>query len=208
VYAKDYISTNPEIDKLEFRSYILKYYDYVPVAFCPNCSCSRPNERVRKNPRYLCTACKHEFDSPVYKSVDELISIFFEKEDALDVRDKCFVSKQWKNNNHLSNIKYWFQRERAKSKDDGSIEKEAFLLHLNDSIKYLSFEDTITACRKCAYKFDMQKMELCPQCKEYYKGIQYPTCIQCLPEDRRKAALESIAFGKMMGDMHRDLGVD
>ncbi len=164
---------------------------------------------MKKIPKYRCLGCKHEFDNPVYKSVDELISIFLENEDALEVRDKCFVSKdQWRNNHNLSNIKYWMQRECAKNKDAEAIGKEAFLLYLNDDIKYLSFEDTITACRRCAYKFDIKKMELCPQCKVYYKGIQYPTCIQCLPEDLRKAALESIEFGKQWQQMHKDLGID
>jgi 7-cyano-7-deazaguanine synthase in queuosine biosynthesis len=51
-------------------------------------------------------------------------------------------------------------------------------------------------------------MELCPKCNEYYKGIQYPTCIQCLPEEKRKAALERIKFETDMRDMHESLGID
>jgi hypothetical protein len=82
------------------------------------------------------------------------------------------------------------------------------LLYLNDTIQYLSFADTITACKKCAFNFDINKMELCPACKQYYKGLQYPTCIQCLPEEKRKAALEKIEFGKEMREMHRRLGID
>jgi len=207
-YTKDYINTNPEIDKSEFSDHILKDYDYEPTPLCPNCKSSNPNRRVRKVPQYRCTECKHEFDEPVYKSVDELISIFLENEDAIEVRDKCFISKKWKNEHNLSSIRYWLQRERAATKDASTIEKEAFLLYLSDDIKYLSFEDTITACRKCAYKYDIKKMELCPKCNVYYKGIQYPTCIQCLPEEKRKAALESIEFGKEWQEMHRDLGID
>lgn len=96
---------------------------------------------MRKLPQYRCTECRHEFDSPVYKSVDELISVFFENEEAIEVRDKCFVSKdKWRNKNNLSSIRYWMQRERAKNKDAETIGKEAFLLYLNDSIQYLSFD--------------------------------------------------------------------
>jgi hypothetical protein len=51
-------------------------------------------------------------------------------------------------------------------------------------------------------------MELCPNCKEYYKGVQYPTCIQCLPEEKRKAALERIESGKEWRAMHGRLGID
>lgn len=208
-YTKDYIGSNPNIDKKEFRNHILKNYDYLSVPLCPNCNHRNPNKRMVKVPQFLCTECRHEFDEPVYKSVDELISTFYENEGAIEVRDKCFVSKdKWRNKHNLSNIRYWLQRERAKNKDAEAIEKEAFLLYLNDCIKYLSFEDTITACRKCAYNFDINNMELCPKCKVYYKGIQYPTCIQCLPEEKRKVALEKIKFGKGWQTMHEELGID
>jgi hypothetical protein len=204
-YTRIFKETNSTIDKFEFKEHIIKHYDYVP----PNCGDNRPNKRVRKLPQYRCADCRHEFNEPIYKSLDELIAIFYEDEEALDVRDKCFVSKdKWKNKHNLSNIKYWFQREIAKTKDEEKIGKEAFLLYLDDDIKYLSFEDTITACRRCASNYDLKNMELCPKCKEHYKGIQYPTCIQCLPEDKRKAALEMIEFGKEWQAMHKELGID
>jgi hypothetical protein len=208
-YAEEQRSANPNIDKNEFSDYVLNKYDYIPVPLCPNCQSSNPNKRVRKIPQYRCAACRQEFETPNYKSFDELISIFYENEDAIEVRDKCFVSKdKWKNKHNLSNIRYWLQRERAKDKNSETIKKEAFLHYLNDDIKYLSFEDTITACKRCASSYDLYRLELCPQCKKNYKGIQYPTCIQCLPEEKRKAALESIAFGNEWREMHKELGID
>lgn len=164
---------------------------------------------MRKIPKYRCADCKQEFDEAIYKSADELISIFFENVEAYEVRDKCFVSKdKWRSKHNLSNVRYWLEGERAKNEDAETIEKEALLLHLNDCIKYLSFEDTITACKKCAYNFDIKKMELCPKCKQHYKGLQYRTCIQCLPEEKRKAALEIIEFGNEWREMHKRLGID
>jgi hypothetical protein len=208
-YTEAYISTNPNIDKNEFSIYVLDKYDHVPVPLCPNCKCSNPSKRVRKLPPYRCAACKYEFDNPVYKSVDELISIFYGNEDAIEVQDKCFILKdQWRNKHNLAKIRYGLQRDRAKNKYAETIGKEAFLLYLNDSIQYLSFDDTITACKRCAFNFDINKMEICPECKKYYKGLQYPTCIQCLPEERRNAALESIEFGKGLQAMHEELGID
>ncbi|MFB9841128.1 hypothetical protein [Mucilaginibacter ginsenosidivorans] len=208
-YTETFIGSNSIVDKFEFSEHVIKDYDYVPIPLCPNCEDNRPNKRVRKLPQYLCAVCRHEFDKPVYKSVEELIAIFYENEDAIEVRDKCFISKdKWKNKLNLSNIKYWFQRNMAKTKDNETIGKEAFLLYLDDNIKYLSFSDTITACKKCAFSYDIKNMELCPKCKEHYKGIQYATCIQCLPEDRRKAALETIEFGKEMHAIHKKLGID
>lgn len=208
-YTNQYINSNSKIDKTEYRNHILGDYEYIPVPLCPNCNSKNPNERVREMPKYRCADCKHEFDEANYRSAVELISIFFEDEDAYEVGDKCFVSKdKWKNKHNLSNIKYWFQRNKAKNKDAESIEKKAFLLYLNDNIKYLSFEDTITACRKCASNYDLHRMELCPKCKEFYKGIKYPTCIQCLPEEKRKAVEELIEFGKEWREMEKRLGID
>lgn len=207
--AKAFIAGNPVIDKSELRNYILNKYDYRPVPLCPHCKSRNPNKRARKAPQYLCTACRHEFDETTNKTVDNLISTFYENEDAQEVRDKCFVTNDgWKNKHNLSNIRYWFLREKAKHEDVEDIEKLAFLNYLDDIIKYLSFEDTITACKKCASYFDLYKMELCPKCKSHYKGLQYPTCIQCLPEDKRKDALEKIQIGKNIRAMHKDLGID
>jgi hypothetical protein len=208
-YTKDYIDTNPDTYKCEFSNHILKNYDYMPIPLCPNCKCRNPNKRMRKVPQYLCKGCRHEFDNTVSKTVDELISTFYENEEGDEVRDRCFVSKvEWRNKHNLSNIRYWLQRELAKNEYAEEIEKEAFLLYLNDSIKYLSFENTITACKKCAYNFDMNKKELCPKCKVYYKGIQYSTCIQCLPEEKRKVTLEKKEFGKVWQTMHEKFGID
>ncbi len=200
--------SNTTVDKNEFTEHILKNYDYKPIPLCPNCKCRNPNKRMRKIPKFLCTECRNEFDEPIYKSIEELITTFYKNEEVAEVRDKCFVSKdKWKNQHNLSQVKYWLQRKWAKSNNSETIEKDAFLLYLDDNIKYLSFEDTITACKKCAFNFDINNMELCPKCKEYYKGIQYPTCIQCLPEEKRKAALEIIEFGKEWRAMHERLGL-
>jgi hypothetical protein len=209
IFAKEYIGSKPVINKTEFSNYIFKNYDYLPVPLCPNCKSRNPNKRARKVPQYLCTECRYEFDEVINKSIDELISIFFKNEDALEVRDKCFVTNdRWKNIHNLSNVKYWFQREQVSNQDVENIERKAFLLYLKDNIKYLSFEDTITACKKCSSNFDLHKLELCPKCKEFYKGIHHPTCIQCLPEDKRKIALKKIAFGKQMNEIFKELGID
>lgn len=208
-YTNQYINNNTEIDKTKFRNRVLNDYEYVPILLCPDCKSKNPSERVRKIPKYRCGDCKYKFEEAIFRSASELISIFFKDEYAYEVRDKCFISKdRWRNKHNLSNIKYWFQRKIAKSKDAESIEKKAFILYLDDNIKYLSFEDTITACKKCASSYDLHRMELCPKCNEYYKGIQYPTCIQCLPEEKRKEAKEKIEFNKKMREMEKRLGIE
>jgi hypothetical protein len=208
-YNRLFIDSNDSVEQQEFIEHVKKNFDYDPIPLCPKCNNRYPNKRMRKKPQYLCTECRLEFDEPIYKTIEELIEKFYLDKDATEAHDKCFISKdEWKNQQNLSQVKYWLQREKAKTKYNDEIEKEAFLLYLDDNIKYLSFEDTITACKKCAFNFDMNYMELCPKCKKYYKGVQYPTCIQCLPEDKRKIALEKIEFGKEWQAMHQALGSD
>ena len=207
-YTNNYINNNSEIDKTIFTNHVLNDYEYVPKLLCPKCKIHTPKVRVRSTPKYRCADCKYVFEEAFFRSASELISIFFKDEDAYEIRDKCFISKEWRNKHNLSNIKYWFQRKIAKNKDAESIEKKAFILYLDDNIKYLSFEDTMTACKKCASSDDLHGMELCPKCNENYKGIEYPSCIECLPEEKRKKAKEKIEFGKQWGEMHKRLGID
>ena len=83
------------------------------------------------------------------------------------------------------------------------------MIILQNSKQVISkLDDTITACKKCASYYDLYNMELCPKCKTSYKGIQYPTCIQCLPEERRKEILGIIGFGREMREMHKRFGID
>ena len=207
-YTKIFIDSNKNFDKSELIEHIIKNYDYIPVPLCLSCKGRYPNKRIRKNPQYLCTKCRLEFDEPFYKTTEEIIIIFYGNEEATDLHDKCFITKdKWKNKHNLSQVKYWLQRKKAILENTEAIGKEAFLIYIDENIKYLSFEDTITACKKCAFNFDMNNMELCLKCKKYYKGVQYPTCIQCLPEDKRKMALEKIEFGKARKAMHEALGI-
>jgi hypothetical protein len=209
VYARDYIQANSSIDIVELSNYIQEKYNYVPIPLCPNCKSRNPNKRTRKVPQYLCTDCKLEFDGVVYFSVDELIGFFYQDDTAIAVRDKCFVTRdKWKNRHNFSNIIYWLKRDQVKYNHTEAIETEAFLNYLNDSIKYLSFDDTITACKKCASYYDLYDLELCPKCKVSYKGIKYPTCIQCLPEEKRKSAMAKVEFGIQHRDIEKKLGID
>ena len=210
-YNWKYKETISSVERQEFIYHVKENFDYDPSPLCPKCFSRNPNERIRKKPRYLCRdrECHHEFDEPAYKTVEELIDMFYIDEETADVKSKRFTSRdEYQNVQNLNNIRYWLLREKAKDKYGAEIEKETFLRTLNDNIKYLSFEDAITACKKCASNYDLNNMELCPKCKKHYKGIPYPTCINCLPEDKRKAALEKIEFGKAWQEMHKELGID
>ena len=198
---------NTKIDKEVFINYVTNEYDYVPKLLCPKCEIQTPKIRVRLKPKYRCGDCKYEFENPIFRSVSELVSVLFEDDYGWGVRDKCFISKD-KNKMHLSYIKYLFIQNIALSKNGESIEKQVLLLTLDEEIKYLSFEDSITACKKCASSDDLYGMELCPKCNKNYKGIEYPTCIECLPKEQQIKAKEKIEYGKQMQEIHKKLGID
>lgn len=208
-YNSLYKESSQLVDKHEFIDHVKQNFNYTPAPLCPRCNCRYPSERIRKKPRYLCKECRLEFDEPAHKTVEEIIEIYYVNPDATEVRSKCFISKnQWRNELNLRKIKYWLLREKAKNEYSEQIRKEAFLHYLDDNIKYLSFEDTITACKKCAFNFDFNNMELCPKCRKHYKGIRYPTCIKCLPEEQQKAISERVEFEKSMQAMEKDIGLD
>jgi hypothetical protein len=209
LYTNNYINNNSEIDKTIFTNHVLNDYDYVPKLLCPKCKIHTPKERVRSTPKYRCADCKYVFEEAFFRSASELISIFFKDDYGWGVRDKCFISKdKWKNKLNLPHIKYLFQKKIAKNKDSDSIEKKAFILYLEGNIKYLSFEDAITTCNKCAYNEDLKGFELCPKCNKNYKGIEYSTCIECLPKEQQIKVKEKIEFGKQMQEIHKKLGID
>jgi hypothetical protein len=138
-----------------------------------------------------------------------MVSILYKNEDAPEIRDKCFTTKdEWKNKHSLLDVRYWLQRIKVEEANSVEIERKAFLIYLNDNIKYLSFVDSITACKICASYFDLYKMELCPKCRKKYKDIEYQSCVPCLPEEKRRAALEKIEFGRAMREFEKNQEID
>ena len=59
------------------------------------------------------------------------------------------------------------------------IEKETLITVIDEYLRYISLEDTVTFCKKCAFLWDKKGMDLCPVCKEKYKSIYNKTCYNC-----------------------------
>ena len=208
-FTKKHLDSTPETTITDFTSHLLKEYEYHPIPLCPKCNARKPNKRIRKIPQFLCTDCGNEFEQTTNRSVSDMVSILYQNNEAPETRDKCFATKdEWSNNHSLLDVRYWFQRKKIEAANLDLIERKAFLLYLGDIIKYLSFVDTVTACKKCASYFDLYKLELCPICRLNYKGIDYPSCILCLPEGERKIVLEKIEFGRAMREIEKNLGID
>jgi hypothetical protein len=207
-YTKVHLDSMPEIDITEFTTHLLNEYDYQPVSLCPNCNARKPNKRIRKKPQFYCTECGSEFEQTTNRSLSDMVSILYQNNEAPENRDKCFTKKdKWRNQLSLLAVMYWLQRKKIEAANSDEIERKAFLLYLYDNIKYLSFVDTITACKKCASYYDLNGMELCPICRKNYKGIEYQSCVPCLPEEKRKIVEEKIEFGRAMREFDENLGI-
>jgi hypothetical protein len=203
-YTKAHLDSMPEIDITEYTTHLLNEYDYQPIPLCPSCNARKPNKRIRKTPQFLCTVCGSEFEQTTNRSLSDMVSIMYQNEEAQETRDKCFTTKdEWRNKHSLLDVRYWMQRKKVEEVYADTIQRTAFLLYLDDNIKYLSFVDTITACKKCASYYDLNRMELCPICRKNYKGIEYQSCVPCLPEEKRKIAEEKIEFGRTMREFDK-----
>jgi hypothetical protein len=108
----------------------------------------------------------------------------------------------------IHNIPKKFAQKQTLDNHGQEISKMAVLKVLDDNIRYLSFSETKTYCKACAFSEDINGMDMCPVCRKNYKGIQYKTCVDCLPEDKKIAIKEKIEFAKSMQKMHEALGID
>jgi hypothetical protein len=60
-------------------------------------------------------------------------------------------------------------KQMVKDKYQLKTDRKAMIDYLDARIRYLSFEDTITLCRKCAFSQDINGKNLCPVCRKNYK---------------------------------------
>jgi hypothetical protein len=61
----------------------------------------------------------------------------------------------------------------------GEIMHRATLLSLEEHIRYLRCEDTVTFCKKCAFLWDKKGLRLCRRCYEHYHSFGYAVCWDC-----------------------------
>lgn len=59
------------------------------------------------------------------------------------------------------------------------VTRDAFVKWLDDHIRYMSCEDTITLCRRCAFVSDKTNMILCVICRSNYHSPKFERCFRC-----------------------------
>jgi uncharacterized paraquat-inducible protein A len=183
-YYEKFLDENASnLKSLISKDDILNYIKNAPHEIkmvCPVCSGNFYTRR--KAPIHVCNRCKHEFDEPISKEIPEYVDdLILTEEEKLEIADLKKSSVKFYSDLYPSIIgimvgnKYLFE-----------IEKMAMLNYLDENIEYLSFKDTKTFCKKCAFNYDKMGRDLCPKCRVNYKQIRYETCVDCLPEGEQK----------------------
>jgi hypothetical protein len=57
--------------------------------------------------------------------------------------------------------------------------KQTIIRAIDQDIRYLSMEDTVTLCKRCAFVADRTEMVLCEICKAKYHSKRYDRCSKC-----------------------------
>lgn len=172
----DYYSVNtikkPEVFDEDIR--IFKENNVKIRNACPNCKQLTFRERKTMQPKYFCQKCKNYFDETVeIEYVEKFKSISMNEQ----IIEYILIQKFRENKIEIQN-KLFKQFEKE-------ISKVALLESIELHIKYVSLENTVTFCKKCASKMDYSNQLLCWYCKENYFYYEiYDNCYQCFENGR------------------------
>lgn len=125
---------------------------------CPYCSSLRIYYFKTKL-FYTCRQCNSNFQNPDY--VSEYSSE--DKKKIAGIKAKFYKSK--------------YDLFLSKYKD--IIYKEAVLESIDEHLDYITFNNTATYCKKCAFLYDIRDLKLCKICKSKYHRLKYDSCINC-----------------------------
>lgn len=159
------------VNEKEVVQYFNKNIDKEKKDVCPSCGSINISARKTLSHKYKCNHCKDLFEAPITK----VIPIFIDdrkEEKAQEINVVTFSSLAWK-----------IYKEKSRTllfEEYGEqIEKETIITVIDQYLRYISLEDTVTFCKKCAFLWDKKGMNLCPVCKVKYKKIYNKTCYDC-----------------------------
>lgn len=172
-YGEEFNKQHP-IDTFISDDEVFKWYDAMPktsIKVCPKCYNRGIRERKTLKPILKCDKCKHTFNVP--KNINSPLLI--------DDRHSSYPQKS--QSVLFSKLKWDLYKkkcnERLKTIYAEEIERATMIMMVEDLIRYLSFKDTVTWCKKCAFNYDINHANLCPTCKKNYKLISFSECKEC-----------------------------
>lgn len=125
------------------------------VNCCPECGHGSLTKRKTIKPVYRCIKCGFLFDEPEKKP-----NLYIKEIRQIMLNYKKDLSK-----NYRSEIKKRYEEKRNELYE-----------------RYMSCDDTVTFCKKCAYLYDVKGLKLCERCKKRYHNKRYEFCFICYKE--------------------------
>jgi len=136
------------------------------VKSCPNCDGSQLSERKYQKPKYYCSNCKSEFNTPKTRPT--------KKYNKNQIQLNFLTQKR---------IKEMYINEVVTSFYDEI--KEEYESNIKKVVQdYLSMENTIVLCKKCHWNAENNRI-LCSKCKKHYNKYNIDKCKACEEEERR-----------------------
>jgi len=80
------------------------------------------------------------------------------------------------------NARYERFRQDFRQRFHDSVSTRAVLLSIDEHLRYVSFTDTKTFCKKCAFMWDKRECKLCEVCRERFHSRHLSRCARCDPE--------------------------
>lgn len=141
----------------------------VDHAACPRCKSTNITQMKTGDKRWKCRfhsrggRCGHEFQVPTTVQ-------------ALTPGQRQARSEVWR---QASSAAY----EKFNAEYDDYIGTQAVLFSIVEHEWYLGMENTVTFCKKCAFLWDMKRMQLCSKCGQAYHLIGAALCAACDTEN-------------------------
>lgn len=132
---------------------------------CPYCLSGNVRERKTGTPKYKCLLCKKDFDEKSKKEIPFLYNDSIENDHAPRKTKSVVYLSDYKRKLYFlkSGEMYWEEYGEK-------IRYETILQIIDEYLRYISLEDAVTFCKKCAFLWDVKNMDLCPKCKKEYKS--------------------------------------
>jgi predicted Zn-ribbon and HTH transcriptional regulator len=145
---------------------------------------------------------QHFSHPPKYQEIEKLVFQKFYKKDCGEISKNINdndIAEYIKSHPNKDGIEIVNMPEivasKVRNKYLNDIERITMLNYLDFNIDYLSFKDTKTFCKVCAFNWDKNKMNICPKCKKNYKSFRFETCKSCytdnLPDGEKKEQLKA-----------------
>lgn len=172
-YSKN-VTEKPTVTTQEIGDFIKKFSEKRTA--CPNCKKLTYRERKTMTPKYFCENCKTYFE---HTTTIEYISIFKSISNYEQVASYIIDRKH-------TDIKQKIQN-KVFEEHENEIGKIALLKSIDLHFKYVSLENIVTFCKKCASRMDFSTQLLCWSCKKnYFNYDTYDNCYECF-ENKRTA---------------------